>query len=367
MGLGILITADNKANQELTGLVSFVEVYHKIDLAISYKIRFAIDVCSNDVGTLWEKVTNPGSLLGVLVEVNDQLHCLVSGPVTNHQINLEHGGSGSWLEVVGTDQSIELDAKQQAHSQSGKDSDLVNGILNARYKPNVDVESTPSSSHEEEKHTQVQLETDLAFIRRLAQRNGFHFWFTYDRDGKPRPHFRSRSLDGEPKANLVVNLDNANVDNLQIKWDIKPPVKSEGKQVDQNSKEIFGGETTLKKSESLGTEGLPKIVGNLGSTMRLAPPVDDAGTLSARAQAALRDAQWFINGSCKTTMNRICKIIECHTLVNVDGAGSRYGGKYYVVGVKHNIDSAVHSMEIELSRNAWNSKENILSDIKAMF
>ena len=36
MGLGILITVDNKANSELTGLVTLVEVQEKIDLAISY-------------------------------------------------------------------------------------------------------------------------------------------------------------------------------------------------------------------------------------------------------------------------------------------------------------------------------------------
>src|SRR5688572_23578246 len=250
MGLGILITVDNKVNQELTGLVTFVEVHEKIDLAIAYKIRFAIDVCANDIGTLYEKVTDPGSVLGVLVESNDELHCLVSGPVTNQEVNLEHGGSGSWLEVVGTDQTVDLDKEQKAHSRTGKDSDNVTEILPSGYIPHV--EPTPSSSHEEDKHTQVQLETDLAFIRRLAQRNGFHFWFTYDRNGKPTAHFQPRSLTGKSVADLKVNLDNANVDNLQIKWDIKPPVKSEGKQVDQNTKQVFGGETTLKKSELLG-------------------------------------------------------------------------------------------------------------------
>ena len=365
MGLGILITVDNKVNQELTGLVTFVEVHEKIDLAIAYKIRFAIDVCSSDIGTLYEKVTDPGSVLGVLVESNDTLHCLVSGPVTNQEVNLEHGGSGSWLEVVGTDQTVDLDKEQQSHSHTGKDSDLVSTILKSRYIP--DVEETPSSSHEEDKHTQVQIETDLAFIRRLAQRNGFHFWFTYDRNGKATAHFQPRSLTGNPVADLKVNLDNANVDNLQIKWDIKPPVKSEGKQVDQNTKQVFGGETTLKKSELLGAEGLGKVASKVASGIRLSPPVDDAGALSGRAQAALRDAQWFINASCKTTLNRICKIIKVHTIVNIEGAGSRYSGKYYVVGVKHNIDSAIHSMEIELSSNAWNTKKSILEDIKPKF
>lgn len=364
MGLGILITVDNKVNQELTSLVTFVEVHEKIDLAIAYRIRFAIDVCSNDIGTLWEKITDPGSVLGVLVEVKDQLYCLVSGPVTNQEINLEHGGSGSWLEVVGTDVSADLDKEPVKHSHIGDDSTLVKGILKSKYIPEVD--PTPAASHEENKHTHVQLETDLAFIRRLAQRNGFHFWVSYDKYGKATAYFKPRSLAGDPVAHLRVNLDNANVDNLQIKWDIKPPVKSEGKQVDLNTKETFGGETTLKKSEQLNPEGLSKVAGKMASGIRLSPPLDSAGALTARAEAALRDAQWFINGSCKTTSNRICDIIRVHTVVNVEGAGSRYSGKYYVVGVKHNIDSAIHSMEIELSSNAWN-KRSILEDLKPKF
>lgn len=364
MGLGILITVDDKVNQELTSYVTFVEVQEKIDLAIAYKIRFAIDVCSSDLVKLWEKVTDPGSVLGVLVEVKDELHCLVNGPVTNQEINLEHGGSGSWLEVVGTDQTVDLDKEQKKHSHTGMDSELVKEILKKINKPDVD--DTPASSHEEDKHTQVQLETDLAFIRRLAQRNGFHFWFSYDKHGKPTAHFKPRSLEGKPVADLKVNLDNANVDNLQIKWDIKPPVKSEGKQIDQNTKQVFGGETTLKKSEQLGSEGLSKVAGKVQSGITLSPPVDSAGTLSARAEAALKDAQWFINGSCKTTLNRICDIIRIHTIVNVQGAGTRFSGKYYVVGVKHHIDTAIHSMEIELSSNSWNTKDTVLNELKAI-
>ena len=365
MGLGILITVDNKVDQELTGLVTFVEVQEKIDLAVGYKIRFAIDVCSNDIGTLWEKKTDPGSVLGVFVETKDTLECLVNGPVTNQEINLEHGGSGSWLEVVGTDDSHQLDLDTKERPHKGTDAEIVDSILPPKF--NAKVTDTPSSSHEEDKHQVVQKESDFAFIRRLAQRNGFHFWITYDSKGVPTTYFKTRTLDGTASAKLKVNVDDANVDNLQFKWDIKPPVKSKGKQINQNTKEVFDGETTLNKSEQLNTESLGKIAGKVASSMQLAPPVDSAGELSERGKAALRDAQWFINGSCKTTSNRICKIIRSHTVVDVEGAGTRFSGKYYVVGVKHYIDSALHSMDIELSSNAWNTKDTISSLLKPKF
>ena len=42
-----------------------------------------------------------------------------------------------------------------------------------------------------------------------------------------------------------------------------------------------------------------------------------------------------------------------HTIVEVQGAGNRYSGKYYVTGVKHIIDASAYKMELELARNAW--------------
>jgi hypothetical protein len=54
-----------------------------------------------------------------------------------------------------------------------------------------------------------------------------------------------------------------------------------------------------------------------------------------------------------TSLHRLCDIVRFHTIVLVQGAGSRHSGKYYVTGVKHKIDAAAHKMELELQRNGW--------------
>jgi hypothetical protein len=101
--------------------------------------------------------------------------------------------------------------------------------------------------------------------------------------------------------------------------------------------------------------------------MHLAPVVDDAGALTARSKGALRDAQWFITATCHTSLQRLCKIVRNHTLVNVIGAGSRHSGKYYITAVRHKIDAADHNMEIEMARNGWGddtaTSNGILSNI----
>jgi hypothetical protein len=39
--------------------------------------------------------------------------------------------------------------------------------------------------------------------------------------------------------------------------------------------------------------------------------------------------------------------------VEVQGAGAKHSGKYYVTAVKHNIDAVAYTMDIELARNGW--------------
>ena len=45
--------------------------------------------------------------------------------------------------------------------------------------------------------------------------------------------------------------------------------------------------------------------------------------------------------------------MRAHTVVELQGAGIRHSGKYFVGGVRHTIDADRHRMELELLRNAW--------------
>ena len=366
MGLGILITVNNKADEMLTNQVSTVEVYEKIDQPTTYKIRFMVDICNEDIAKSLENNTDPESVLGVLVESQEKLHCLVSGPVSKQEAFLEQGGAGSWLEVEGTDTSQLMDKTPLNLNHTGNDSDIVSGIISPKYVRDPDVDDTPESTHEEDKHALVQKETDLAFVRRLAQRNGFHFWITYDKDGNATGHFKPRNLQGEPVAELLVNRPKYNIENLQIKWDTNRPTQTEGKQIDQNSKEIIKSKVSLDDFDTLGSKGLDAVMKNAGSSMQIAPPSDDGGTMNSRGKAVLMVSFWFINATCKANLNRICKLVRVHTIVNVQGVGSRHSGKYYVTGVRHTIDATAHVMDIEMARNAWGTAESGVTGSKIL-
>jgi hypothetical protein len=353
MGLDILICVDDIPNENLTHKVSSVEVYEKMDLNTTYKLNFAVDICDGDIGLSMETDTAPDKILSVLAQVNDSLVCLVKGPVTTQQSHLNHGGAGSSIHIEGEDTGHSLDHTPVFQiTDSGSDADIATSIISSGSQMLPDVESTPDSLHAEENHSHVQRESNLSLLRSLARRNGYHFWITYTNTGIATGHFRPRSLDGQPANTLIVNQENNNIDRLQVNADSTRPSRTEGRQLDVRTLSVIGGATTLEDT-TLGATGLSQLNGSEQQSIHLAPTVDDAGALTARSRGALRDAQWFINATCQTSLHRLCGIVRLHTIVQIQGAGSRHSGKYYVTAVKHKIDAAAHVMELELQRNAW--------------
>lgn len=356
MGLNVLVCIDDVASENLTQQVSSIEIYEKADQNTHYKLTFLIDITEGDIGQSLEADTAPGKTLSVLAQVNDDMVCLVKGPVIQQEEYLQHGGAGSWLAVEGYDMGHNMDhtVKFQVFNDA-TDAEIVSKIISGNDNITPDVEATPDSVHQEENHSLVQRESDLSMIRSLARRNGFHFWITWSDAGAATGHFKSRSLDGEAAAELVINLEEYNIDSLQITSDFRRPSQTEGRQLDLRTKSSFGDTVTLDDT-TLGKDNLASVAGNSIQSMHLAPVTDDAGAMQARSRGALRESQWFINATCKTSLHRMGKLIRYHTVVTVQGAGTRHSGKYYVTGVKHLIDAAAHIMEVEMERNAWGNE-----------
>ena len=353
MGLDVLICVDDLPNQMLSQQVSSVEVYEKMDMNTTFKLNFMIDVCDDDIDGQIEGDTAPGKTISILAKVNDELVCLVKGPITQQEAHIQHGGSGSWLHVEGEDTGKNLDHKPNYKvTDNASDSDIAYAIISGEEHMIPDIESTPHSLHTEENHSHVQTESDLNLLRTLAQRNGFHFWITYSPLGIATGHFKSRDLDGTPKLVLIVNHENYNIESLRVSADTRLPSQTEGKQVSPRTKEVIG-DTASVNDTALGKKGLAQISGDKKQTIHYAPPADDSGGLQKPSEAVIKEAQWFISATCSTNLQRLCGIVHNHTIVEVKGAGKKHSGKYYVTGVKHVINSVNHNMELEMARNAW--------------
>lgn len=350
MRLAFTIAVDGKADEELPQ-ASSVEVYERMGETATYRLRYDVDIREGDLPLLTDGRLDAGSSLAIQTMIGDNTHCLVNGPVHGQQIHLEHGGDGSWLEVQGSDSSIAMDRETRTVVWADvTDSDAVTNILK-KYGYKLDVQTT-KASHSKKKHILAQRDSDLRFVRRLARRNGFLFWTTCDDKGVETAHFKRAPLDGQTAADLIINLARPHLENLDINWDVERPTSVEGLQVDLNTKKDINAGVAKTPQTILGDRGLQAITGDTRS-VHLAAPADDAGDLQARGEAALIEADWFIEAKCQTSLATLGKLIRSHSIVELLGAGSRHSGKYFVAGVRHTIDATDHRMELELIRNGW--------------
>ena len=139
---------------------------------------------------------------------------------------------------------------------------------------------------------------------------------------------------------------------LDLRWDVERPTSVEGTQLDLNTKSDLDGGMTASPLSALGDDDLAAITGDTRSVF-LAAPADDAGDLQSRSAGALIESYFFIRATGETTREQVGRPVRAHTVVELQGAGSRHSGKYYVAGVRHTIDATSHRMELELLRNAW--------------
>src|SRR5262249_7988830 len=87
-------------------------------------------------------------------------------------------------------------------------------------------------------------------------------------------------------------------------------------------------------------------------TVMLAAPVDDAGELKLRAEAVLREADWFVRAEGEADVERLGAVLRAGMLVTLDGIGKLHSGTYLVWSVRHRITQKAHTMKFTLVRNA---------------
>jgi hypothetical protein len=350
VGLGIAIAVDGTPDDLLAG-AAVVEVEERMGETSRFRLQLGLDIGDGDLPLLLDDRIGPGSEISILVPSNGTTHCLMKGPVHGQRVHLVHGGTGSTVEVWGSDGTVTMDREARSAVYADvTDSDAVTTILGG-YPFVPDVDTTPGR-HLETKHTLVQRASDLRFVRWLARRNGFLFWLTSDSTGVDTAHFKRPDLSGDPKRTVRINLDGANVDWLDLTWDVERPTSVEGGQLDLNSKEDLDGAVSGSPLQAMASQDLASITGDTRSVF-LAAPADDAGDLQARGEGALIDAGWFVRGRCATTLDGLGDVARAHTIAMVRGAGSRHSGRYLVAGVHHTIDPTGHRMDLDLVRNAW--------------
>jgi phage protein D len=354
-----LIVDGSPADEALYEALSLVEVEENVDLPGAIELSLPVDRTEDgDLTYVSDARFKPFANLAVVAQMEDgPAHCLFDGYVLSHKVHLETGITASTLKVWGQDAEWLMNLEEKAREWADlTDADVASSIFGEYgISPASDNSSDDSPAHTESGHTLMQRGSDIQFLRRLARANGKVCRVTCaDRPGDRTGTFARPDLDAEPAATLALNDPEVwSVDALDIAWDVTRPTAVKARQAlfTDDDEDGVGSEESESGLSLLDERGAADFAGR-AMTVLLTAPVDDAGELSLRATAVLREAGWFVRCEGEAEVARANAILRAGTVVQLDGIGALHSGKYYVWSVRHRIDADAHLMRFVLVRNA---------------
>jgi phage protein D len=344
---------------DLSATLAALEVEENLDMPGAFEMTLPVKRgTDSDLDTVDDPRLAPFANIAVVASASDgQAHCLIDGYVLSHRLHLDTGVVASTLKVWGQDASWLMDTAEQVKEWPDvTDGTIANTIFGTYgFTPDPDNTSDDSATYTDNPHSLMQRATDAQLLARLARRGGKYVRvFCTDTPGQRTGWFGVPSLSGEAVITLTLNdATAATIDAVDIDWDVMRPttVNAYAALLSDTDPDGSGGATTDSGLAPLGDRDLATFAGQTVSAM-LTTTADDAGTLTQRATAVLRDAGWFV--SCRGTADagRVGGILRAGTIVALAAAGALHSGNYLVWSVRHKITSEAHKMEFRLVRNA---------------
>jgi hypothetical protein len=331
-----------------------VEVTESVGAATTFSLFYDFHIEDGDLALLRESRLGPEAEIAVRVTNGDGSAVLVRGPVTRQRISVLTGGEGSVLEVIGADSTVELAREHKVHVwPSTTDAAAITELLSgAGLAPQVNLPSTVV--HVETKNSLVQREPDLHLIRRLARRNGCWMWLEYEpMTAIATAHVERPPVGQPPAVKFFLSGTERNIDEAVIEWDAERVVAADAANHDVFGATDMDGSTDRSPLTGLADQALADIVSKPRKA-RLSVPVDDAGDLMVRSEAALIDEGWFVRATLSVRARVLKQVVRAPSVAELHGAGTRHSGKYMVSRVVHRIDDDDHWMDVTLVRNGWN-------------
>jgi hypothetical protein len=283
--------------------------------------------------------------------------CIFDGYALSHKIHLDSGITNSTLVVWGQDASWLMNLTEKVKEWVNVTDATVANTIFGDYgiTPSDQNLADDSPSHTEDGHSLMQRGSDIQFLRNLARRNGKVCRIACaDQPGVRTGYFATPSLDGDPVVTLTLtDVQNWTVKALDLEWDATRPTSVIARQAlfSDPDPEGASADTVDSGLPALSDRTLADFTGQ-PMTVLLAAPVDDAGELTLRAQALLRDAAWFVRGEGEADVERLGMVLRAGMVVAIAGIGALHSGRYLVWRVRHVIGQDQHTMKFTLVRNA---------------
>jgi len=285
-----------------------------------------------------------GVAFGIVPEV------LIDGVITHHQIQPSNEPGLATLTVSGRDLKTVLDLEEKNAQYPNQPDFIIFSQVIAGYgqyglipvpTPTVDIPI-------ELERVPRQQETDLAFVQRLAQRNGFVFYIEPVTLGVNTAYFGPENRLSLPQPALTLDMGAAtNLKSLSFQYDALAPVGTTGTFVEP----FFKTALPIPQLPTLKVPPLalkPAPVYRTTITRETANQNPVKAGVTALAQAMNTPDAVTASGELDAT--RYGHVLRARKLVGVRGAGLSYDGLYYVKGVSHSMSRGTYSQSFTLSR-----------------
>jgi hypothetical protein len=292
--------------------------------------------------------------LGIVPEI------LVDGIITQHNLTPSNEPGASTLTVTGTNLSVMLDLDEKNRPYKNQPDFIIVGSVVGSYPqfgllPAV----MPSTDVPIELQTiPRQYETDLALVRRLAQRNGFVFYIEPVTFGVNKFYWGPEIRVGILQPALTMNMGaSTNVTSMSFTNDALAPVAATGSIVEPTTKV----EIPIPALPPIRIPPLALIPATPYRRTILRETANENPVRAALSSvSAATSSPEAVSGQGQLESVRYGRVLRARQLVGVRGAGFSYDGFYYVKGVTHEITKGTYTQSFRLSRDGTGSLSPVL-------
>lgn len=354
LGIRLLLwmgkTVPLPAPPEVLGGLIQIEVKNDVEQGDGFQLQLALAKEILDYDLLRSGAVEPFTrvIVGVLMGATPEV--LIDGIITHHQVTASDQPGMSVLTLTGKDVSLMMDLEEKnAKYENQPDFVIFSRIIAGYAQYGLVPRPTPTTDIPIMlQRVPRQAETDLAFIRRLAQRNGFLFYLEPVTFGVSTAYFGPEIRGGWPQPALTAGMGSmSNVERFDIAMDSLDPVSAKGKFIEP----LLGLSLPIPSLPSLR---VPPLVASSAPARRTVLLRDAANENPARAALAGLTAASSAPDAVRLTGTvdgvRYGSVLRARKLVGVRGAGQTHDGIYYVRSVTHRIAPGTYTQQFTLSR-----------------
>jgi hypothetical protein len=304
-----------------------------------------------DYGLLLNGYFDPPARVIIVAIINALPQVVIDGLITSHQVIPSNKPGDSKLVVTGEDISLQLDLEEKSVTFPNQpDSVIVTRLIGnyATYGLLPVVTDTTDTPIQTDRVPSQQI-TDLTYIQKLAERNGFVFYIEPTMiPGKNTAYWGVDNRLGIPQPPLTLGMGpDTNVDApINFSFNALGPAAPQITIVDPTTKLSISIPIPSSLRPPLASQPAPSLRKTIARDTANLSPIQAA----LRALSSSGDSSDAISGTGQLDSVRYGRVLQARRLVSVRGAGYSYDGSYYVKEVTHHIERGKYKQNFTLKR-----------------